>query len=314
MENANAFVETKLQLLIQTAAPAEANTDQSWQHFQQSQRHARNKRALLSIAATLICALSLMPQTRGWAQQVWTTYLLGNTTNITFNLALLSPELMLPNVFPLYPANATKPIEASNLTEATNLAGFHAYTLNANLGQPTYSVAEAPTLERSLNKQVIDSELRRLNREPIAWPEGLDGATIKLTQGKTVLTRFGQCTTIIGPWNACAMLAQSRLPELHLSAPITLAALTVFSLELAGLSRVRAQSLAKLGATFFLPFDNDCKLQQTKVKDAAAVLILYPKAPNGEEAFHLQWQENGYSFGLFGRDPSRAVALAESLH
>lgn len=312
MENASPFTQSKLALLSEVPAPVDI--DDSWQRFQQSQRHARSKRALLSIAATLLCAFSLMPQTRGWAQQAWTTYLLGNTTNITFNLALLSPELMLPNVFPLYPANASKPMQASNLTEATNLAGFPAYALNANLGQPRYTVTEAPTLERSLNRQVIDAELHRLNREAIAWPEGLDGASIKLTQGKTVLTRFGQCPTIVGPWNACAMLAQSRLPELHLSAPITLAALTVFSLELAGLSRARAQSLAKLGATFFLPFDNDCKLQQTKVKGAPAVLILYPKASNGEEAFHLQWQADGYSFGLFGRDPNRAIALAESLH
>jgi hypothetical protein len=314
MENANAFVQAKLQLLSQTEAPAETNADQSWIHFQQTKRCRQTKQLFLSLTASLILLASLLPQPRAWAQQAWTSYILGNTTNISFDIALLSPELMLPNVFPLSPPDAAKSIKVSSLSEAGAAANFPVYTLQASLGQPTYTVVESPTLEKTLHKKVIDHELRRLNREPVQWPEGLDGGTIKLILGKTVLTRFGQCPTIVGPWNSCAMLAQSRPAELHISAPIALAALTVFSLELAGLGRVRAQSFAKLGSTFFLPFDNDCKLQQTKVNNSPAILTLYPKAPNGEEAFNLQWQERGFSFSLFGRDPSRAIALAESLH
>lgn len=315
MENANAFVHSKLQLISQIQTPIEANPDQAWNSFQRNKRNAHSKRLLLSLAASLILLTSLLPQPRAWAQQAWTTYILGGSTNIALDFASLTPPLLLPNVFPMYPANAIKPIKASSRAEASAAAGFSVYQLNTDLGQPSFRVSQHAPLERTLDKQAIDAELRRLNREPIPWPQGLDGATLQLNLGKSAITHYGQCPTIVGPWNSCAFLLQFRPPELRLSTPIALAALTVFSLELAGLSRTRAQSLAKLGSTFFLPFEeNNCTLQQTKVKNSPAVLILYPKAPNGEEAFNLQWQERGFSFSLFGRDPSRAIALAESLN
>jgi hypothetical protein len=312
MENASPFTQAKLGLLVETAPPI--NLDQSWQRFQQARRRTRVERTLLGIAASFLAAISLLPQPRAWAQQAWTTYVLGHTNSIALDFAKNSPTLLLPNVFPLYPAFATKPLRTASHTEAAAAAGFPIKLLSSQSGAKTFLVLQPPTLERTLEKSAIDAELKRLQRDSIAWPQSLDGATVKLSQGKNAITHYGTCPTIAGPWNSCAFLVQYRAPQLHLSVPIALAAFTAFSLELAGLSRTRAQSLAKLESTFFLPFEtNNCTLQSAKVHRSPATLILYPKAPNGEEAYNLQWQEQGFHFSLFGRGPSRAVSLAESL-
>ncbi len=313
MENASPFAQSKLTLL--NGPPAPIDLDQSWQRFQHKRHRARQRRALLTVAATVLLAIILSPQTRAWAQQAWTTYVLGHPNSIALDFAKNSPTLLLPNVFPLYPAFATKPLRTTSHTEATAAAGFPIKLLNGQPGAKTFLIQQPPTLERKLEKSAIDAELNRFQRDPISWPSNLDGATVKLTQGKNAITHYGTCPTIVGPWNSCAFLVQSRSAQLHLSVPIALAAFTAFSLELAGLSRTRAQSLAKLESSFFLPFEtNNCTLQRTQVNRFPATLILYPKAPNGEEAFNLQWQQQGFSFSLFGRDPSRAIALAESLH
>jgi hypothetical protein len=43
------------------------------------------------------------------------------------------------------------------------------------------------------------------------------------------------------------------------------------------------------------------------------MLITYPTDPSGETAYVLDWHEEGFDFRIFGRDPSQAVAVAETL-
>lgn len=102
-----------------------------------------------------------------------------------------------------------------------------------------------------------------------------------------------------------------RLPG-HL-APV---AYTRFSLELAGVPKDTAATLARLfGASpmLFIPLETKAEVRKVRVRGTEAMLITYPTDPSGKTAYILDWQEEGFDFRIFGRDPRGAVAVAEAL-
>jgi hypothetical protein len=270
----------------------------------------------LAAAAVTTAFVVVSPPGRAWAETLWNRLLLTRMHNIRIDLAHTAPSLLLPNVFPLYPQNQAVRWTPDSQEAASSLTGFPVRTI-AGSALSRFQVVESPVLEHVVDLQTVQADLQRLGRAMPALPAGIDGAHIVLEpQSRSVFSYYGTCPELIGPWKACAMLVQSRPMVLRLPALLNASDFMRFSLELAGLSVQDAGELLAMaggGPTLFLPLETNAEVRPARVRGAAGMLVIYPRSQSGEVAYALDWQEDGFYFRLFGRDPEQAVSLAESL-
>jgi hypothetical protein len=325
MEQGNRFVASKLALLDDEVKISAAEMETAWIGVQARvdvrvpMRDGR-WRWTLAVAAGLAGLFLLTPAGRIWAQTVWSRFVLNTSLNVQIDLEHATPSLLLPNVFPLYPQNEALQWPAGSAEEAAALAGFSVRTLAGPRLQPSPKfqvIQPPPVIDHVFDLATAQADIRRLGRVMPAVPSGIEGAHIILEpQGKTVVSRYGTCPQLIGPWEACAMLVQSRPMVLKLPSSVSLPEYARFSLELAGLSASEAESVLALAggsSTLFLPLETKAEVRPARVRGAAAMLAVYPPSERGETAYMLDWREGEFDFRLFGRDPEGAVSLAESL-
>lgn len=285
-----------------------------------SERAGSRLLAYWPLAAVILLGLGLStPPGRLLAEVLWRSITLARVENIQLDLQRATPNLLLPNVFPFRPANQVKRVLAESPAVASALAGFAVRQLPPlRLPNPIrITVAEEPELRHTVALAGIQEDLQRLGRPMPTLPAGIDGAEIRiLPNGKSVTTAYGECPELVGPWKACALVVQSRLPVLQLPPALSPDAYVRFSLELAGFSPQEASRLAQFHArqpTFFLPTETAAQLRPVTVRGAQGTLLIYPPAASGETAFVVQWVEDGFHFQIFGRNPDTAIALATSL-
>ena len=322
MERSDQFVASKLSLLREETHCSADQVDQAWARVSKTLVLPRRQRVEarywpFAAAGALALAMLSTPVVTIWAQTVWTRIVLGRTAGIEVDLKFSTPNLLLPNVFPLYPAHQNQRWEVSSVAAASEVAGFTAKTLTIpSLPAPRVQVILPPTIRHVVNLQAAESDLRRFGRKLPTVPPGLDGSEIVLEpQGKSVWSWYGECPELIGPGKACAMLVQAPPMTLGLPSGVSHEDFTRFSLELAGLPPDAAQALAnwsRMQPTLFVPLEARSELRRVRVRGGEGTLIVYPQQ-NGETAFALEWQEGSFLYRLFGRGPENAISLAESL-
>jgi hypothetical protein len=255
------------------------------------------------------------------AQQALSVFEIRKVVPLRYPVGQLPYELMLPNVLPLYPANEVKVTRVENAAEATAQAGYRVRTLqSAQLPYPpSFRLEQYPTVERTIDLAKIREALAQRNAAPVAFPRGLEGGRVAIRwRGLAVVTRYGNCPRLVGPWDACAFLIQQNAPLLELPAGVDAGEFTEFSLRLIGLSAADARLLRETlpaAPSLFLPMDDDAMLDVAAVKlgrGPVGTLVRYRPKEAGH-AFSLQWTEGSQVFTLMGRDPSQAVAIADSL-
>jgi hypothetical protein len=267
----------------------------------------------LAIAASIaVAAFLIAPPGRVLAQSVWRSIILQRVQTIQLDFARTSPKLLLPNVFPLGPYG--KSWRPATLFEAEQLTGFHILTMASPQlpYQPTFRVEDPPPIERKIDVAEIREELKALGRPPVEEPSGIDGVSFVVRQKRMVVTSYGSCPQIVGPWRACAFLVQSQPYILELPPEIDPDALTRYSLELAGFSpSVAAELMArtKNAPTMYLPTEPGTTLETVTVRGQTGNLMRYADGV----AFVLAWREGEFQFTLFGRDPEQAIRMAETL-
>ena len=202
---------------------------------------------------------------------------------------------------------------------ASALAGFPVRTLQSPLlpHPPRFVIEQLTVQERVFDLAGAKADLKALGRAELEWPAGIDGARIVLEpRGKSVISYYGNCPKLVGPWTSCAFLVQSPSMVLRLPGHLAPVAYARFSLELAGVPKDKAATLARLfGAspTLFIPLETKAEVRRVRVRGTQAMLITYSTDPSGETAYILDGHEEGFDIRIFGRDPRRAVAVAEAL-
>jgi hypothetical protein len=254
------------------------------------------------------------------AQQALSLFEIRKVVPLRYPVGQLPFELMLPNVFPLYPAKQVKVTHASNAAEAAAQVGYRVRTLRSALlpYPPSFQLEQYPTVERTIDRARIEAALARRNAAPIAFPKALAGGRVAIrSRGTAVVTRYGNCPHLAGPASACAFLIQQIAPLLELPAGVDAVEFTEFSLRLIGLSAADAHMLRETlpaAPSLFLPMD-EAVLDVAAVKllrGTPGTLVRYKPTMAGQ-AFSMQWTEGSQVFTLMGRDPSQAVAIADAL-
>jgi hypothetical protein len=260
------------------------------------------------IAVTLAIAV---PTVRIVAQDLY-AQLAVRTFGVTPKLPTdLPQELLLPNVFPMGPAAPGRPMP---LAEAQAHVPFRIKLPKTDLlpYQPELFVHEATALSRRIDSASIDLALKRLGRDSVEMPIGLDGMTVTVAFHEAVTIRLGHCPELVGPWHSCALLNEAVAPTIAMPQGVEPEALTVFSLELLGLRAADAEALSRTGTMFFPP-ENYAWHKVVNVNGDDAVLVGYQPGATGQVAYNLCWTDNGIAYSLFGRDPNMALTVAASL-
>lgn len=322
MERTDLFVASKLSLLGEESHCSAEQVDQAWAQVRKSlvlprPQRIRSRRLPFASAAVLAVVMLSTPAITIWAQTIWARIVLGRTAGIEVDLKFSTPNLLLPNVFPLYPAHQNQRWEMKSAAAASEAAGFTARILaSPSLPAPRIQLVLPPTIRHVFNLRETESDLRRFGRKLPPVPPGLDGSEIVLQpQGKAVWSSYGECPELIGPGKACAMLVQAPPMTLSLPSGVPHEEFTRFSLELAGLPPDAARSVAvwsRMQPTLFLPLEARSELRRVRVRGGEGTMIVYPQQA-GETAYALEWQEDGLSYRLYGRGPANALSLAESL-
>ena len=292
------------------------NVEAALAHVLLAGRQRRNKRirqfAVSSISLIAAGMIIAIPAIRVAAQDVYAE-LAVRTFGVTPQFSLNLPhELLLPNVFPIGPVTTSRPV---SLPKAQAFVPFKIELPYTNLlpYQAKLFAREGTTLGRRIEMAPIEMALKRLGREPVDIPTGLDGATISIRFHKSVAVRLGECPELVGPWHSCAVLLEELAPTLTLPQGVEPEAMTAFSLQLLGLRAPDAKALARTGVLFFPP-ENYGWHKVVEVNGHDAVLVAYkPGSTGAVVAYNLSWTAGGVSYSLFGRDPGTGVGVAESL-
>ena len=319
MEQDNEFVLGKLRTLTEPITVSEEAVERAWAKVSAPRGRSFPWRWPLAAAATIVGLGVLSPTGRVLAEDLWTRLVLRQTVAVELELEGAKPSLLLPNVFPFTVPDRAARHRADAPLAASALAGFRVRTLESPLlpHAPRFVIEQTTVQERVFDLAEAKADLRAVGRAEPDWPVGIDGARIVLEpQGKSVTSYYGSCPKLVGPWTSCAFLVQSPSMVLRLPGHLAPVAYTRFSLELAGVPKDKAATLARLfGAspTLFIPLETKAEVRKVRVRGTEAMLITYPTDPGGQTAYSLDWHEDGFDFRIFGRDPSRAVAVAETL-
>ena len=319
MEHDSEFVLARLRTLAEPLAVDDAAVERAWAKVTAPRGSSFSWRWPLAAAATIVGLGLLSPTGRVWAEDIWTRLVLRQTVAVELELEGAKPSLLLPNVFPFTPVDRAARQRADSPLAASALAGFPVRTLHSPALPyvPRFVVEQTTVQERVFDLAEAKADLRAVGRAEPEWPFGIDGARIVLEpQGKQVTSYYGNCSKLVGPWTSCALFVQAPSMVLRLPGHLRPVDYTRFSLELAGVPTDKAATLARLfGAspTLFIPLETKAVVRKVRMRGTDAALIIYATDPSGETAYLLEWHEQGFDFRIFGRDPSRAVAIADTL-
>lgn len=317
------FTIHKLRLLDEEPNLTDDAIALAWQRTQSVRLAARPSLAKawwpMAAAAGLAGVLLLTPIGRATALTLWQSLTLTRVQNVSIDFTGMTPNLLLPNVFPLRDSALLKTQFAGSAKEAADLAGFPVRSLGSpHLPfTPTIRVTEEPELRRTIDLASIETDLREMGRRLPTLPAGIDGAEIRLIPGSKVVTSsYGECPQLVGPWKACAVLIQSRPVTLQLPSHLSAEDYLRFSLELAGFTREQTEALAELHRkqpTLFIPLETQAEVKEVRVRGTTGSMVVYANSDSADTAFVLEWLEEGFLFRLFGRNPTHGLEIAETM-
>lgn len=287
MEQDKEFVLSKLRTLAEPISVDDFAVERAWAKVSEPRRRSLQWRWRLAAAATIAGLGLLSPTGRALAEDVWTRLLLRRTVAVELELEGANPSLLLRNVFPVTAPDRAARRQADSPLAASALAGFLVRTLYAPLlpYEPRFVIDQTTVQERVFDLAEAKADLRKIGRPEPEWPVGIDRARIVLDpQGKSATNYYGNCPKLVGPWTSCAFLVQSPSMVLRLPGHLAPVAYARLSLELAGVPKGQATTLARLlGAspTLFIPLETKEEVRKVRVRGTEAMLITYPTDPSG---------------------------------
>jgi putative zinc finger protein len=292
-----------------------------------------------ALAATVaIAAFVSFAPARSWAQKVLAMLRVQKVTVVvldpgSFSNSSSNPGQMIGKVLSdnlVVTMNPGKPQPVPDAATASQAAGFAVRTLAALPEAPQFSVNGEGAFNMTLNRDRLQAILDEAGRSDIQLPASLDGAEVAAHVSKSVMVRYGQCSspeaaasqgsTANGsqPSN-CVFLAEIPSPTVSVPPDLNIQQLAEAGLEIAGMSPEAAQAFCQTvdwTSTLVIPLPRNASSYQTvDVDGVQGTLINISRiGRSGQPGYTLVWVKNGIIYSLAGQgDSSNAVSLAGSL-
>ncbi|HEV2493579.1 MAG TPA: zf-HC2 domain-containing protein [Terriglobia bacterium] len=302
---------------------------------------ARRLRPVWGALAALVAiavAVSFAPP-RTWAQKVLAMLRVQRVTVITldpssFSSSANNPGQMIGKVLSdnlVVTMNPGKPQPVPDAATASQMTGFTVRTLTALPGTPEFSVHGEGAFNMTLNRDRLQTILNEAGRSDIQLPASLDGAEIAAHVSKSVMIRYGQCSspdaasqdsgakaTGNQPSN-CVFLAEVPSPTVSVPPDLNIQQVAEAGLEIAGMSPEAAQSFCQTvdwTSTLVIPLPRNASSSQTVDVDGVqgTLINISHMGHSAQPGYTLVWVKNGIIYSLAGRgDSASAVSLADSL-
>lgn len=300
---------------------------------------ARRLRPVWGALAALVAiavAVSFAPP-RTWAQKVLAMLRVQRVTVITLDPSTFSsssnnPGQMIGKLLSdnlVVTMDPGKPHPAADAATASQMAGFNVRTLTG-LSQPTeFNVNGEGAFNLTLNRGRLQTILEEAGRSDIQLPASLDGAEIAAHVGKSVMVRYGQCSShegaaqgsssTAGQASNCVLLAEVPSPTVSVPPNLNIQQVAEAGLEIAGMSAEAAQSFCQTvdwSSTLVIPLPRNASSSETVDVDGVqgTLINISRMGRSAQPGYTLIWVKNGIIYSLAGRgDSSSAVALADSL-
>jgi hypothetical protein len=333
----------KLQAL--TPEPAELRTDAALAYARYRQQYgaesddsAPGKNRLFPIwkrpvwsgaaaACALVLLLSFAPG-RTWAQKFlamlrvqklavvpvdFSTIASGNTAGNGKLIAQLISDNVVVTMDP------GKPVTASSLDAAREMAGFNLRTLDA-LGSPQQiSVSGEGAFHMTLDRDRIQAVLDGAGRSDIQIPASVDGSTVAVHAPKLVRLLYGACAGKDVPASAsCVEFSQVPSPTVSVPPSLDISVLAEAGLQVAGMSAAEAHAFCQTvdwSSTLVIPIPQNGSSYRTVPIDGVNGTLI-EAAPHGNfiGGYALIWVKNGVVYSLSGKgQPDKALSAAASL-
>jgi anti-sigma factor RsiW len=277
-------------------------------------------------ACALALLLSFVPG-RGWAQKFlamlrvqklavvpidFSAMPAGNTGNGKLIAQLISDNVVVT-------MDPGRPVAASSLETARDMAGFRPRTLDA-LGSPQQIfVSGEAAFHMTLDRDRMQAVLEQAGRSDIQIPASVDGGTVAVHAPKLVRLLYGACSEKdASSGESCIEFAQVPSPTVSVPPSLNIAALAEAGLQVAGMSAAEAHRFCETvdwSSTLVIPVPQNGSSYRTVPIDGVNGTLI-EAAPHGNFVgrYALIWVKNGIVYSLSGKgQPDKALSVAASL-
>jgi len=278
-------------------------------------------------ACALVLLLSFAPG-RTWAQKFLAMLRVQKLAVVPIDFSAISAgntgsgkliaQLISDNV--VITMDPGKPVTASSLETARELAGFKIRTLDA-LGSPQQiSVSGEGAFHMTLNRDRMQAVLDQAGRSDIQIPASVDGSTVAVHAPKLVRLLYGACSEKVAPSGQdCIEFAQVPSPTVSVPPSLDIAALAEAGLQVGGMSAADAHNFCQTvdwSSTLVIPIpQNGSSYRTVPVDGVNGTLIEAMPHGNFVGRYALIWIKNGIMYSLNGRGQSdKALSLIGSLN
>jgi anti-sigma factor RsiW len=283
----------------------------------------------IAAACALMLLLSFVPS-RTWAQKflamlrvqklavVPVDFSAINSSNGGTGNGKLIAQLISDNV--VVTMDPGKPVIASDLQTAREMAGFNLRTLDT-LGAPEQiSVSGEGAFHMTLDRDRIQAVLDQAGRSDVQIPAAVDGSTVAVHAPKLVHLRYGTCAEKgATSGENCVEFAQVPSPTVSVPPSLNIAALAEAGLQVAGMSTAEAHAFCQTvdwSSTLVIPVPQNGSSYRTVPVDGVSGTLI-EAAPHGNfiGRYALIWVKNGMVYSLNGKGQAdKALSVAASLN
>lgn len=219
---------------------------------------------------------------------------------------------------------------ASDVAQASQLAGFHAELLEARNDKPTLVVTGTHAFTLTVDRARLQAILKEAGRPDLTVPESMNGANVDVKIPREVRARYGTCpgrpsatANVATPapstmqYTDCVLLSEGPSPTVNVPSGLDLQQLAEIGLELAGMTSSQAQEFlhnVNWQTTLGISIPRYMRSYETVKVNGVQGTLLNMAGRRGP-TYALLWAKDGTVYSLTGYgDSGDAVSLANSLH
>lgn len=312
-----------------------------------SSRRLRPAWGVAALVALVVLCVSFIPA-RSWAQKILAMLRVQKIAVVAVDPDIFAgpgeggrtgkmiEQLLSDNL--VVTMDPGKPQAASDLQQASQMAGFRVRLLSSRADQPRLWVEGQGAFHMTLNRERLQAILDEVGRSDLQLPASLDGATVAVHIPKLVVARYGNCPEHgrgddRGPYPAgaqgrsqgedltgCVFLAQVPSPTVSVPPDLNIAEIAEAGLQLAGMPPEQAHAFCQTvdwTSTLVVPLPRDISSYETvEVDGVQGTLIDQPPVGRLRPAgYTLLWVKSGIIYTLDGYGShADGITLAESLN
>lgn len=225
---------------------------------------------------------------------------------------------------------AGDPVEASDVNQASQLAGF-TVRLPGGKTPSRINVMNGSAFTLTVDRAKAQALLKEAGREDLVLPESIDGAEISVDIPASVSVGYGTCPDLNAAkedpdmqrgsrgrlYADCLIFAQIPSPTVTAPPRVNVPQLAQVALEFTGMSPEQAKAFTDSvdwTSTLVVPIPrNAATYEQVSVDGVTGTLISRPS--DDAPQFLLMWVKDGiiYTIGGLGSNSQQAIDMANSL-